>query len=585
MANKAKKTIKKPIVNDKESFLDDEKTNKKVIVFIILSIFVVLGLILGSVKYFNNKSKNNEENDEIIEIIKPAEDKTEETLEEEEEKPVYHVVVEDVEEKEEDNLISDNTEVVYSVIFLNANNGQIGETQKVTDLNDVLKPEITEQREGYTPYWSQTCDENNICTNVIKYNKILVTSAVDSYTANLNGNVVEVKGTVVQDGNVDPMFAGSDLRTYVRIKFIAPDGITEDDLANMSVNTTVTGKEGGNTYNGIGILDSSAEEILNGNYYFYLVQSIDNLGSEAPVITIDWGNGEKVTYEIELTDVEVVSYAEYIGIETPTTEDTTGAGDVEYTVDATLNSENDTTLDIEGEVNYYETKTGQMETVGLDSYKNILTLKFTAPEEITDFSDLTVTTTSGTYNGPGILDGENYFYLYQAVDAGTTSNPQIVIDWDGAGSLPAETYTINTDDIRLMPNDKLDATVSDVTDSEYEQNLVTDHTGENIIEVTGDVPIEVDKNIVSTVFKPLEGMDVDKTKVTVTDENGVDVFDSSNLEEDGEGNLSYTHTVEAENNTSAPGVTIDWNGTDAGSEISYTYDFTDANLLDAPVTP
>ena len=83
--------FKKPVNNNQELIInDDEEKNKKLMIIVCLSIFIVLGLIIVSINYFNsnevedskkNKGKDNEKTNDVIN--KPIVD----------EKPVNDVVV------------------------------------------------------------------------------------------------------------------------------------------------------------------------------------------------------------------------------------------------------------------------------------------------------------------------------------------------------------------------------------------------------------------------------------------------------------------------------------------------------------
>lgn len=599
MANDTKNDDKKREVDN--DFIDEE-SNGKFILFIVLSILVVLGLIIGSVYYFNRdveeKPSETEKNPvEIIENPDLEEDKENEEQEPEEEEtyPVFDDTVANVDDEEDEPEINEPTEepeekIIYTIMFFDEKDNQIGETQKVEDLSNIVTPEVPVV-EGYEGEWVSECDENNVCRYKPKYKKILVAAVEDAtYDINLNGSVIEVSGTVIESGRAEADFAESGYRSYVKVKFIAPENVTKEMLETMSLSIKVEGVDGGINENGIGILDSTPEEIENGVYYFYYTIAIDEVPELAlPEITVNWGNGNDNAYTIDTENVEITSYSEYIGITKPTIDDTngdgvlTGAGDVTYEIDAELTEDDHiTNINIDGEVNNYEEKTGIMEVIGLDEFNNILTLKFTAPSEVTDFSNLTVTTEQNTYSGPGVLDGENYFYMYQAVDPGTTNNPKIIIDWDGEeGELEPETYIINTDTIKLTPNKELDSTVSSNENNTYNQNLVQNHDAENIIEVTGDIEYDEEKDgyLIETTFKPIEGTTVDKDKITVTNEKGEDVYNADNLVEDENGNISYNHTQIVQDAESTSNVTIDWNGTDVGGNISYEYDVSNANLI------
>lgn len=604
MANDAKNDDKKREVDN--DFIDEE-SNGKFILFIVLSILVVLGLIIGSVYYFNRdveeKPSETEKNPvEIIENPDLEEDKESEEQEPEEEEtyPVFDDTVANVDDGEDEPEINEPTEepeekIIYTIMFFDEKDNQIGETQKVEDLSNIVTPEVPVV-EGYEGEWVSECDENNVCRYKPKYKKILVAAVEDAtYDINLNGSVIEVSGTVIESGRAEADFAESGYRSYVKVKFIAPENVTKEMLETMSLSIKIEGVDGETTENGIGILDSTPEEIENGVYYFYYTVAVDEVKELVlPEITVNWGNGNDSAYTIDTEKVDIMSYANYIGITKPTIDDTnsdgvlTGAGDVTYDIDAEL-AEDDhvTNINIDGEVNNYEEKTGIMEVIGLDEFDNILTLKFTAPSEVTDFSNLTVTTEQNTYSGPGVLDGENYFYMYQAVDPNTTSNPKIIIDWDGdEGILEPETYIINTDTIKLTPNKELDSTVSSNENNTYDQNLVQNHDAENIIEVTGDIKYNEEKNgyLIETTFKPIEGTTVDKDKITVTNEEGENVYNADNLVEDENGNISYNHTQIVQDIESTSSVTIDWNGADDGGNIMYQYDVSDVNLkLDSNV--
>ena len=499
MANDAKNEKKQKIDKD---FIEEEN-NGKFILVIILSILVVLALIIGSVYYFNKDTEEPEkENNKPVEVIDDQdleEDENEEPeIEEKEESTsVFEEIIADNQTTEDTNEENPNeggevpVEITYTVKYLNASNEQIGEDQLVKDLSDAIEPAVPE-KEGYKGTWTGMCDnETNVCTYTPKYEKIIVTMSEGStYNINLNGNVIEATGLVIENGTRDE----NGNRSYIEIKFIAPDEITKEMVEEMKLTITTEGVDGGITENGITILDSTKEEIEEEIFYFNYTVAVDNTEDLVlPEIAIDWGNGVESKYTIDINGIEIQSYAEYIGITKPTVDDAnkegtlTGAGDVTYNINAELDSNegNVTSIIVEGEVNNYENKTGIMEVVGLDEYNNILTIKFTAPENITDFTNLKVITEQNTYEGPGLLDGENYFYMYQAVDPGTTDNPKIIIDWDGAsGELEPETYVINTDTIKLTPTEELKNTVSSTEGNTYNQNLIQNHKGENIIEVT-----------------------------------------------------------------------------------------------------
>lgn len=598
MANEAKDEKKQKVDSD---FIEEE-SNGKFILFIVLSILVVLALIIGSVYYFNRDTEEPEkENNNPVDIIENPdleEDENEETeIEEDEEStPVFDEIIADnqttegdVEEEKPSEGEEAPVEITYTVKYLNSSNEQIGEVQVVKDLADVIEPAVPEKT-GYKGTWTGKCDtETNVCTYTPKYEKIIVTIAQEAnYNVTLNGSVIEAKGLVIENGTRDE----NGNRSYIEIKFIAPDEITKEMVEKMKLTITTEGVDGGITENGITILDSTEEEIEKGIFYFNYTVAVDNTEDLVlPEITVDWGNGVESKYTIDVNGIEIQSYAEYIGITKPTVDDAnkegtlTGAGDVTYDINAELDSdeENITNITIEGEVNNYENKTGIMEVVGLDEYNNILTIKFTAPENITDFTNLKVITEQNTYEGPGLLDGENYFYMYQAVDPGTTDNPKIIIDWDGAsGELEPETYVINTDTIKLTPTEELKNTVSSTEGNTYNQNLIQNHKGENIIEVTGKIEYSEENKgyLIETTFKPVEGTVIDKDKITVTDKDGNNIYKEENLVTDNEGNISYTHTEQIEDTNSSSSIAIDWNGAEtSGGNITYNYDVSNVEIV------
>ena len=598
MANEAKDEKKQKVDSD---FIEEE-SNGKFILFIVLSILVVLALIIGSVYYFNRDTEEPEkENNNPVDIIENPdleEDENEETETEEDEEstPVFDEIIADnqttegdVEEEKPSEGEEAPVEITYTVKYLNSSNEQIGEVQVVKDLADVIEPAVPEKT-GYKGTWTGKCDtETNVCTYTPKYEKIIVTIAQEAnYNVTLNGSVIEAKGLVIENGTRDE----NGNRSYIKIKFIAPDEITKEMVEKMKLTITTEGVDGGITENGITILDSTEEEIEKGIFYFNYKVAVDNTEDLVlPEITVDWGNGVESKYTIDINGIEIQSYAEYIGITKPTVDDAnkegtlTGAGDVTYDINAELDSdkENITNITIEGEVNNYENKTGIMEVVGLDEYNNILTIKFTAPENITDFTNLKVITEQNTYEGPGLLDGENYFYMYQAVDPGTTDNPKIIIDWDGAsGELEPETYVINTDTIKLTPTEELKNTVSSTEGNTYNQNLIQNHKGENIIEVTGKIEYSEESKgyLIETTFKPVEGTVIDKDKITVTDKDGNNIYKEENLVTDNEGNISYTHTEQIEDTNSSSSIAIDWNGAEtSGGNITYNYDVSNVEIV------
>ena len=135
MANDAKNEKKPTIDND---FVDEE-SNGKFILFIVLSILVVLGLIIGSVYYFNRDTEEpKEENNNPVEIIEnPDLDEEEQTgpIEEEEEEtyPVFEETVADnkpVQEKPVETPAEEPVEITYTIKFVNELNEQIGEYNK-----------------------------------------------------------------------------------------------------------------------------------------------------------------------------------------------------------------------------------------------------------------------------------------------------------------------------------------------------------------------------------------------------------------------------------------------------------------------
>ena len=598
MANEAKDEKKQKVDSD---FIEEE-SNGKFILFIVLSILVVLALIIGSVYYFNRDTEEPEkENNNPVDIIENPdleEDENEETENEEDEEstPVFDEIIADnqttegdVEEEKPSEGEEAPVEITYTVKYLNSSNEQIGEVQVVKDLADVIEPAVPEKT-GYKGTWTGKCDtETNVCTYTPKYEKIIVTIAQEAnYNVTLNGSVIEAKGLVIENGTRDE----NGNRSYIEVKFIAPDEITKEMVEKMKLTITTEGVDGGITENGITILDSTEEEIEEGIFYFNYTVAVDNTEDLVlPEITVDWGNGVESKYTIDINGIEIQSYAEYIGITKPTVDDAnkegtlTGAGDVTYDINAELDSdkENITNITIEGEVNNYENKTGIMEVVGLDEYNNILTIKFTAPENITDFTNLKVITEQNTYEGPGLLDGENYFYMYQAVDPGTTDNPKIIIDWDGtSGELEPETYVINTDTIKLTPTEELKNTVSSTEGNTYNQNLIQNHKGENIIEVTGKIEYSEENKgyLIETTFKPVEGTVIDKDKITVTDKDGNNIYKEENLVTDNEGNISYTHTEQIEDTNSSSSIAIDWNGAEtSGGNITYNYDVSNVEIV------
>ena len=270
MANEAKDEKKQKVDSD---FIEEE-SNGKFILFIVLSILVVLALIIGSVYYFNRDTEEPEkENNNPVDIIENPdleEDENEETETEEDEEstPVFDEIIADnqttegdVEEEKPSEGEETPVEITYTVKYLNSSNEQIGEVQVVKDLADVIEPAVPEKT-GYKGTWTGKCDtETNVCTYTPKYEKIIVTIAQEAnYNVTLNGSVIEAKGLVIENGTRDE----NGNRSYIEIKFIAPDEITKEMVEKMKLTITTEGVDGGITENGITILDSTEEEIEEG---------------------------------------------------------------------------------------------------------------------------------------------------------------------------------------------------------------------------------------------------------------------------------------------------------------------------------
>lgn len=613
MANtKNKKEFKKPIQKEKieEKFVEDEN-NKKVILIICLSILVVLGLIIGSVYYFGNEDK--ERNNEIKEpeikdpIIEVEEDEEEERVEEE--KPI---VILTPTESEEETAEEENVQKM-TFIFYNENGEKIGE-QVIEDGVELEYPEV-EEKEGYNQTWVAECDdETDTCKLTIQYDKILVMLGEDKdYEVTLTNETIKVTGTVFYEETPRENFLGTDYNNYIKIKFLSPDELTSEQIRNMTVTVTREGLEGGYTYNGDGVLDSTEEEKLAGNYYFFLEQAVDKGTTETPTIIIDWDGDGKLkpyTYTIDLSELHRVNRAEHNGITVPTEEategeeptyDITGGQKPTYEVDLEerpVDPENpdltEEVIVVEGKVNnYINDRTGTMATVGLDEYNHIITLKFTAPEGITDFANMKVSTSTNEYVGD-ILDsteeerlgGNYYFYLYQAVDKGTTEVPTITIDWDGNGELESESYVIDLSKVRLelfMETEGLSKveTVEGEQELKYDLGVSEDRNGVKYIEVTGEVnyyaegEIQVEAvagNYVSVKFTAPESV-TDTSLMQVTYEGNTYGNEILDIE-------SNSFTINA-NVTSGENVTINvsWDGVNT---TTYEIDLTNATLTQFP---
>ena len=173
MANDAKENKATKIDSD---FIEEE-SNGKFVLFIVLSILVVLGLIIGSVYYFNRDIEEpEEENNNPVDIIENPDLEENEVEEEEESIPVFDEIIADNQttenEVEEENPTEDeetSVEITYTVKYLNEFNEQIGEVQLVKDLADVIEPVVPE-KDGYKGSWTGMCDnETNICIYTPKY--------------------------------------------------------------------------------------------------------------------------------------------------------------------------------------------------------------------------------------------------------------------------------------------------------------------------------------------------------------------------------------------------------------------------------
>lgn len=329
MEKPKKKEFKKPISLKEEKFIDEDEDNKKSIILIIVAIIAVLGLIFASVFLFNDKGKTD---DDKIDVVVPDEKDDEE----------------DVVEKVTSKTVAEVE--TYTVIYLDRNAGQIGETQEVVNLED----RVDEDAPSYPGYrfqeWIEYYDaSSNIYYYVPIYRQnveridaseepyldeedsnmedsyqvaIVKAESPDGTVVTYNEDetfdvteaeeddvVVSPTYTVAVTGTVEELEADeideqvsidSQYNHIIALRFNAPEGTTKESAANMAIKVYATSQNDSlgeeqyyykgedSSLSGTQLLDSTEEEMNNGEFYFYYYQEVDtNINS---TVEVYWGN-------------------------------------------------------------------------------------------------------------------------------------------------------------------------------------------------------------------------------------------------------------------------------------------------------
>lgn len=483
---KSNKNFKKP-VNNQEIIIDEEEKNKKMIIMVVLSIIVVLGLIVGSITYFNGKDvkddKKGNDKGKPTEIIKPVEDDKKPVVNETE-KPIVTTPV--VEKPKEDVAVTPtDPEEVTAVI--------------------------------------ESVDEND-------------------YEVTMDGNVIKVSGvsrfaTITKDGK--------DINNAVVLRVVLDGKYSRNDLNNILVSTTFNGVTTNDTKE-IGVIEEVTDPVTGVTtlvQYFDYVQPI-GIGYDVPTaFTIKIGNDVK-TYEVNLDDVKVetlVSTEEGKLFVTPYDNTTTaGAYDVEVyrklsmdeiklvnnppvtasladeeinnsnkandAVDTGLNGSNvsDSNDKVEApEPNYsndldYTIKfLTDGENVDYSKFNGTLVIKVYAPVITDESGNNTVTITKDNikaeYIGTGkgsvtiledtnqYLDSSNTqlnpnygkFYVelsYDTTDDETLENQKFTIDWDGDGTNSGtSTYEFDLSNLRAEKEETQTPETTEINDENIDE--------------------------------------------------------------------------------------------------------------------
>ncbi len=516
------KNFKKP-VNNEENIIDEEEKNKRLIIIVCLSIVVVIGLIIASICYFNSNTiedddkKNNNDDKKQEEVIKDP--VVEEKPVVEEHKP--EIIVDNVKDvnSNDNEQIADNT----------SNNGEDNKEPE-----EEVKP---------TP---------NIASENLDY----------QVTVDESGYVAKLTGKSKFYAKVNEAF-GEGYNNIIKVKVTLNKDYKLEDLTDKLTISTRT-INGWNNYD-VNVLDSTDEEKEAGNLYFYWMQAVGKGMTKEPTLIIDYGNGFKEEYTMDLSKLVVEALEE----------------DTEKTLVA-LNDENtqDEKIVIGGqEIKYqmYVLEDKTMEEIWEETQENSDTV--VASEEASDNQTQDGTTPGTDENGTPDLEEkpdapiepvvkpENKDYTLKFAGIANYYKDGVQV----SGTTIDSNYVLS---VKLIaPTETLKNPVSGETlkDSDgKELKQVIDYSN-MVLTITNQEGVTI-KYVLSADGKSLvEKEDPTKALTTVEVKNGY---------------INFYQVIDEEMAVN-PIITVDWDGEDGNAygESTYKFDISELVLEEDPTIP
>lgn len=478
--------FKKP-VNNQEIIIDEEDKNKRLIVIICLSILVVIGLIITSICYFNSNSvedeKKNNNGDKPNGVINDPVP----------EKPVV--------EDEKPDIIVDNVNSSG-----NKNNNQIAD-------NNTNKEEEEEPEEEVKP-------------------KEPIISENEDYQVTVDENgVAKLTGISKFYAKVNDAF-GSGYNNIVTVKVTLNSDYKYEDLDKLTIAT----KTSDGTWNNYdkSVIDSTPEEIAEGNLYFYWMQAVGKGTSRNPELIITYGNGFVEEYTMDLSDLVIEALEE----------------DESKTLVA-LNDEN---------------KQGDKVVVGGKeiTYEMYVVEEKTAAElwEEEDSSIITTEVEDGLVDGN--LDGD---VTPDVPEVKEPENKEYTLKFAGVANYYENGVQVSGTTI----NSNYVLAVKLITPA-----VIDPATGEVVLDpVTNQPKVQNVSELTDMVLTITDAKGIE-TKYTLSELANLSIVEVKD-------NYIYFYQVIDENGLANPTITIDWDGEgNTYGTITYTFDISELELEEAP---
>lgn len=481
---KKNKNFKKP-VNNQETIIDeDEKKRKKLIVIVCLSIVIILGIIIASITYFNGIDEeedkdNNKDKNKPTEIIKP----------EENDNPVI---------SEPDKPVVKTPLVVKPKDDVAATPGEVDKE---------------------TPISIKSVDEND-------------------YEVEMNGNTAIVKGV----SRYVAISSEAGVNNVITLKVVLDSKYSREQLEKLVVTTTTNGV----TTNDFDYVIEKGETInedgsINEELYFYWAQPVGNGQPKPTSFTVNYGDGNVQTYDIDLSLLKVeseVSKNEKDLVVVPTDTDAVYAGNHPYDIEIFRQLSSDEIVWLEPSEASLDENSSLVEENVVDNSNTLeVTNELTTNETTleTESNPIVGEVTNTPIEEPDYSKDLNYTVKFNMKDTSVT-NPDgtVTENWDGV--LVVKVYA----PVILEETTEIDGTTTK----------------------TNKVVIDPSKVVITGIEQTIDSVKIEK------DENNNDRYYTY---------LSYDTTKDETLNNQS--FTIDWDA-EKTNYGKYTYEFDLSDLRD-----